>query len=68
MKDELGGNIVTKFDALRPKTCNYLTDDNDESKKAKVTKNCVIKQKLQFEDYKHRLKQLSLKKYKPTKK
>ena len=28
---------------LRAKTCSYLTDDNDESKKAKNTKKFVIK-------------------------
>ena len=31
MKDELGGNLMTKFAILRPKTCNYLIDDTDEN-------------------------------------
>ena len=38
MKDELRGKIIHVF-ALRAKTYNYLTDDNDEIKKAKCTKN-----------------------------
>ena len=46
MKDELGGKIMTDFAPLKPKICSYLTDDNDENKKAKGTKTCVIKQKL----------------------
>ena len=52
MKDELGGKIMTKTAALRPKTYSYLTDDN-ENKKAKGTKKSVIKKKLKFEDYKN---------------
>ena len=28
MKDELGGKIITKFVAFRPKTYYYLTDDD----------------------------------------
>ena len=46
MKDELGGEIVTEFAALRPKTYSYLRDagDNDEkTKHAKGTKKHVIK-------------------------
>ena len=52
MKDELGGKIMTKFVALRPKTYFYLTDDCEEDKKAKGTKKCVIEQRLKFNDYK----------------
>ena len=40
MKDELGGKIMTKFVQLRAKTYNYLTDEDDEGKKAKGRKNC----------------------------
>ena len=43
MKDELGGKIITEFVTLRPKTYSYLTDDDEEDKKAKGTKKCVIK-------------------------
>ena len=52
MKDELGGTIMTEFVALRPKNYSYLTDDCEEDKKAKGTKKCVIKQRLNFNDYK----------------
>ena len=51
-KDELGGKIITEFVALRPKTYSYLTDDCKEDKKAKGTKKCVIKRKLEFNNYK----------------
>ena len=30
--------IVTEFAVMTPKTYRYLTDDNDENKKAKDTK------------------------------
>ena len=43
MKDELGGNVMTEFAALRQKTYSYLTDDNDGNKNTKDTKKCVIK-------------------------
>ena len=47
MKDELGGKIITGFVTLRPKTYSFLTDDGKEDKKAKGTKKCVIKKKIQ---------------------
>ena len=52
MKDELGGRIIREFVALRPKTYSYLTDDCKEDKKAKVTKKCVIKRMIKFDDNK----------------
>ena len=52
MKDELGGKIITEFVALRPKTYSYLMDDGGSDKKAKGTKNCVIKRRLKFNGYK----------------
>ena len=52
MKDELGGEIITKFVTLRSKTYSYLTDDSKEDKKAKGTKQCVIKKMIKFDDYK----------------
>ena len=39
MKDELGGEIITEYATLRPKTYSYLTDDRKEDKKAKGTKS-----------------------------
>ena len=51
MKDELGGEIKTKFVGIRAKTYSYLKDDRSEDKKAKGTKKCVIKWKLKFENY-----------------
>ena len=44
-KDELGGKIMKEFAALRAKTYAYRTDDDNEKKKAKGTKQCVIKRK-----------------------
>ena len=43
MKHELGGKIMIVFVALRPKTYSYLTDDDNNVKKAKGTIKCVIK-------------------------
>ena len=61
-KDALGREIITEFSGIRPKTYVYVRDnyddDDDEddyvrkNKKAKGTKNCVIKRRLIFENYK----------------
>ena len=41
MKDELGGDIITEFVALRPKAYSYITNYFIEMKKAKVLKNVL---------------------------
>ena len=53
MKDELGRKIVKQFVRLRAEIFSYLTDNNDEDKKAKKKhkKKCIVKRKLKFEDY-----------------
>ena len=61
-KDALGGKIITEFSGIRPKTYVYFRDNYDhvddkddyvrKNKKAKGTKNCVIKRRLIFENYK----------------
>ena len=60
MNDKLGGKVMTKFVGLRAKSCSYLIDDGSEDKKAKDTKKCVIKRKLNFKIIKTVWKQLSL--------
>ena len=52
MKDELGGDIITEFVALRPKAYSYVTNNFIEMKKAKGTKKCVVNKMLRFDDYK----------------
>ena len=60
MKNQLGGKIMTGFVALGLKTYSYLTDDNGKTKKARSIKKRVIKQKLNFEDYKDCLEENQL--------
>ena len=55
MKDDLVGKNVAKFVGLKVKIYSYLIDYGSENKKAKGTKNCVIKRKLKFENYKNYL-------------
>ena len=43
MKDQLDGKIMKELTALKFKTYSYLTDNNDEDKKGKCTKKCIIK-------------------------
>ena len=52
MKVELRGKTMTEFVALKPKTYSYLMDDGWNDEKAKGTKKCVIKRRLEFNDYK----------------
>ena len=49
MKHELHKGKVC---CIESKTYNYLKVHNDENKKAKGIKKCVIKRKLKFEGYK----------------
>ena len=44
---------MTKFVGIRAKSYSYLIDDSSEDKKGKGTKKCVIKRKLDFQDYKN---------------
>ena len=53
MKDKLDVNIMAKFVGLQVKTYDYLLDECSEDKKIKGTKNCAIKRKLTFENYKN---------------
>ena len=50
MEDELGRQIVKKSVGLRAKTYSYLKGNNDEDKKAKGRRKCVIKRNLKFRD------------------
>ena len=52
MKDELGQQIMKKFVGLRPRTYSHLKDNDDDYKKAKGTKRCVMKTKLKFHNCK----------------
>ena len=50
-KDELGGKIMKEFCAPRAKTFACLMDDDNEHKKAKGTRKCIIKPKIKFKNY-----------------
>ena len=51
MKDESGGKIMKEFISLRPKMYSCRVG-NDEPKKCKGIKKCVVKKTISFEDYK----------------
>ena len=61
IKDGSGGQIMEEFVGLRAKTYSDLKYINDEDKKAKGTKQCVIKRKFKFQDYKHCLEAARIK-------
>ena len=44
---------MIQFAELRTQTYSYLIDDSSQDKKTKGTKNCVIKRKLKFKNYKN---------------
>ena len=48
MKDELGEQITKEFVGLRAKTYSHLKSNNNEDRKSKGTKKCVMKRKLKF--------------------
>ena len=52
MKDDLGGEIMSEFIALRPKMYAYEKLDGGVDKKCKGTKKCVVKKQITFKDYK----------------
>ena len=56
MKDELGEQNIKEFVELRAKTYSYLQESNDEDKKTKGTKKCIIKRKPKLQDYKNCLR------------
>ena len=51
MKDELGGDIMREFVALRPKIYAYKVKSK-EFKRCQGIKKCVVKKDIKFEDYK----------------
>ena len=53
MKVELDRERMKKFVGLTAKTYSYLIENNDEDKKAKSTKKCIIKRRLEIQDYKN---------------
>ena len=60
MKDESGEKILKEFVGLRAKQSSYLKDSNDEDKKSKSIK-CVIRKKINFQDYKNCLEAAPIK-------
>ena len=54
-KDELAGKIMIESCALRAKTYSYLMEDDNEHKKTKGVKKCIIKLELRFKYYKDAL-------------
>ena len=50
-KDELGGKVMSEFCALKAKTYAFKLDNDNEVKKAKGTKKCIVKNHITFNDY-----------------
>ena len=55
IKDEISGEIIEEFVALRPKLYSYRKSDGSEDKKCKGIKMNVVKRTLTFKDYKNYL-------------
>ena len=53
IKSGLGGKTMTKFVGIRAKTYSNLINDSSEDAKSKVTKKCVVKRKVKFQNYKN---------------
>ena len=51
--------IITEFVRLRAKVYSYLIDDGSEDKKAKCTKKCMIKRKINLKIVKTAEKELN---------
>ena len=62
MKGKLRRKIMTKFVALRSKSCTYLINNDSEDKKAKDIKRCVIKRQLKSQSYSYYLEATQLRK------
>ena len=62
MKDELGRKTIRNIVELKAKSHGYLIDDGSEDRKAKVTKKCVKKRNLKFENYKNCLEATQIEK------
>ena len=62
MKDELGRKTIRNIVGLKVKSHGYLIDDGSEDRKAKVTKKCVKKRNLKFENYKNCLEATQIEK------
>ena len=55
---------MKKLVGLTAKTYSYLIENNDQDKKAKSTKKCIIKRRLEIQDYKNCLEAAQIKKKK----
>ena len=55
LKDEVGGMPIQEVVCLRSKMYSILLDDDTNTKKAKGTKNCVVKKVITHQNYKDAL-------------